>query len=78
MPHFDNQGNEITAAQVRAAVEAGAARLVHSHGWQGKTLTALSLDCKDIDTRGQCHAMSDEVWTTLPSSLAHALWVARA
>lgn len=67
-----NDGTETTFAEVKAAVDQGAARLVHSHG-NGKTLTSLTLDGRDIDTRGQCSSVWDEVWTTSPRDLNQAL-----
>ena len=69
-------GTETTVDAIRAAVEAGTARLVHSNG-DVKTLTSLSLDGRDIDTRDECYSAWDEVWTTIPTGLQQALNYAR-
>ena len=71
-----NNGVETTAEEITAAHKNGMTRLVHSHG-DGKTLTSISIDGVDIDTRRECHSVWDEVWTTIPKSLNEAIKYAR-
>ena len=70
-------GDAVTADQIRAAFDAGKARLIHGRG-EGRTTTGLMLNGEDIDTRGQCYSMWDEVWTTTPATLQSALQAAYA
>lgn len=70
-------GDAVTADQIRAAFDAGKARLIHGRG-EGRTTTGLMLNGEDIDTRGQCYSMWDEAWTTTPETLQSALQAAYA
>lgn len=74
--YYDKNGNEVSVAQIKSAIDAGVARLCHSNG-NGKTLTAVALDGADYDTRGQCASVWDEAWTTVPRSAAQAMRFAR-
>jgi hypothetical protein len=69
-------GTVVTRAQIEAAFVAGKARLVHGRRDNG-TSTGLSLDGKDIDTRGECYNMWEEVWTGRPKSISQALSAAQ-
>lgn len=71
-----NDGTEVTAEQIKEAVELGKARIIHNRG-NGSTTSALMLDGKDIDTRGQCHSVWEEVWTRVPTDFAQALRAAQ-
>lgn len=68
-------GTEVTAAQVKAAFEAGQAVIVHGRGNGGST-TGLALDGQHLDTRGQCHSMWEETWTRSPANAHEALQAA--
>ncbi|WP_025918224.1 hypothetical protein [Herminiimonas sp. CN] len=70
-----NDGTEVQKDQIIEAVAAGKARIVYGRG-EGKTTEALMLDGVDIDTRGQCHSMWEEVWTAVPKSENAALKIA--
>jgi len=71
-----NDGTTATEDQIMEAVAAGKARIVCGRA-EGHTSTGLLLDGVDIDTRGKCHSMWEEVWTAIPSSTAQALKAAR-
>jgi len=77
MTYYTQTGDVVTADQIKAAVEAGTARIIYSHNFDGRTDRALAIDSEDIDTRGECYQMSEEVWSTVPT-LAEALKAARA
>lgn len=70
-----NDGTEVTTDQIKTAFASGNARLVHSNG-NHHTATGLMLDGVEIDTRGQCHSVWDEVWTRVPASAHEALQAA--
>lgn len=70
-------GTIATKSQVEDAVNNGTARICCGHG-NGKTLTSLSIDNNDYDTRGDSYRpMWEQVWTMLPKSVAQALAVAK-
>lgn len=66
MTYYSRNGDKITADQIKAAVDAGTARIIYSRGLN-RTNSALSLVSDDFDTRGQCYQMSDEAWTYKPT-----------
>lgn len=68
-------GTIVTREQIETAYAAGTARLVHGRG-DHCTTTGLLLDGREIDTRGQCYAMSEETWTRRPEHLGQALLAA--
>lgn len=70
-------GDEVTAEQIKMAFAEGKAVLVHSNR-ENHTSTGLMLDGKHIDTRGQCYSMWDEVWTRTPETVEDALEAAYA
>lgn len=61
-------GTEVTQDQIKSAFLAGNAALVHGHG-HNKSTTGLKLDGEHMDTRGKCHSVWDEVWTTEPKTI---------
>ena len=61
-----NNGDQSTKSAIVTAHKQGLCRCVHSHG-DGRTLTGLALDGVDIDTRGACYSVWEEVWTTPPT-----------
>ncbi len=71
MIYYTTQGDVVTSDQIKAAVAAGTARILYSrmdNNTQNRsTGHSLSLDGKDIDTRGQCHSVWDEQWTAIPT-----------
>ena len=69
-------GTEVTREQIEQGFAAGRARIVHGRG-NHCTTTGLTLDGRDIDTRGQCHSMWEETWTRIPTDLGDALLAAR-
>lgn len=71
-----NDGTEVTKDQIQSALDAGKARIVHNRG-DHSTSSALMIDGRDIDTRGQCHSVWEEVWTREPKDLAEALRAAQ-
>ncbi len=63
-------GTKVTQRAIVQAFRAGRARLICS--WPDTSLprrVSLRLDGVDMDTRGQCYMMSEEVWTVKPKSL---------
>ena len=70
-------GTEVTTEQIRQAWSNGMARLVISYDRNCGFSTGLMLDGRDIDTRGECYSMSDEVWSTTPKSLSQCYAYAR-
>ena len=69
-------GTEVSAQAIVEACKKGMARLVHGHG-VNRTINSLTLDGRDIDTRGECFSAWDDVWTQIPSSPQQALAIAR-
>lgn len=67
-----NDGSRVTTEQIQQAIDAGMARIVHNRG-DGSTTSALILNGCDIDTRGECASVWEEVWTRVPNDLAEAL-----
>lgn len=72
MLYILQDGQEVTAAQIKAAFAANMAVLVHSNG-DGHSVTGLMLDGVRRDTRGQCYSIWDEVWTSTPATVQEAL-----
>ena len=66
--YYLHDGSEVTIEEVKQAHANGMTRLMHSHG-DGQTETALSIAGQDIDTRGECYSMWEEVWTTVPETI---------
>lgn len=64
-----SNGTETTAQEIFNAFAEGKARLIHSWKPAGGHTRELRLDGVDLDTRGQCYSMRDEVWTSIPASL---------
>lgn len=67
MTYYTTQGDVVTSDQIKAAVEAGTARIIYSHNPDGGLYHSLTLKGEDIDTRGQCYQMAEEQWTVKPS-----------
>lgn len=70
-----HDGSEATRDQIAAAFETGKAVIIHARA-DHRTVSSLSLDGQQWDTRGQCASMWDESWTETPGSLKQALFVA--
>lgn len=71
--YYIQDGTEVTSEQIASAFGAGNAIMVHGYNRDGGIGTALAIDGIERDTRGECYAMSDEVWTTRPRNLGEAL-----
>jgi hypothetical protein len=69
-------GTECTAAEIRAAFEAGTAVLVLGHADHTSSVGVM-LDGKHFDTRGQCYSMWEEQWTLTPKKAEEAMHYAR-
>lgn len=65
-------GEEVTAEQIKTAYVAGLAVLVHSYA-DGHTATDLLLEGKEWDNRGENHSVWDASWTTKPQTINKAL-----
>ena len=76
MAYYTQDGNEVSLDQIRAAFAEGKAVLVHGNR-DGRSSTALMLDGKHRDTRGECCSVWDEVWTETPKTIHAALYAAR-
>jgi hypothetical protein len=63
MSKYNSQGDIITAAQIRAAIRAGTAKIIYSRMLDGGIGESIDLNCEGFDTRGQCYSMADEQWT---------------
>jgi len=70
-----NNGDTVTAHDIRAAFFAGRAVLVHGRA-ENRNTAGLMLDGKHRDTRGDCYSMWEETWTTAPASLHDAMQAA--
>jgi len=70
-----NDGTEVTADQIKAAFSEGKAVLIHGRADHHST-TALMLDGKHFDTRGQRYSMWDEAWTREPETVQQCLQAA--
>ena len=75
--YYDYKGNEITREQIEAAFRSGKATLINSNG-DGHTLTSLSLEHKEHDSRNACYSIIDEVWTQKPKLMRNCLDAARS
>jgi hypothetical protein len=71
-----HDGNQVSQGEIKEAFESGAATLVHSYG-NGKTLTGLSLNHMETDTREESYSVWDAVWTTKPKNLQQAYFYAK-
>jgi hypothetical protein len=68
-------GNQVSKAEIRKAVEEKRAILIWSHGnWVNKAALAIYTSSDDAaiaydkyETKGTCYAMSDETWTEWPT-----------
>lgn len=75
--YYLQNGDEVTADQIKAAFAEGKAVLVHNNQ-DNHSSTGLMLDGKHMDTRGQCHSVWDEVWTRKAETIQQALNAAYA
>ena len=82
--YYDQNGNEITAQEIKTAVAENRAVLRWCHGnWKNVAslylfATAEEADIEaEVDTIGECYSMADEVWSDLADSVADALRAAR-
>jgi len=66
-------GHEVSKRAIVQAFRAGRARLVCSRSIHGRVPVKLRIDGQDIDTRGRCYSVLDEVWTIRPQSLQECL-----
>lgn len=69
-------GTEVTIDQIRTAFESKQAVLVHNNA-DNHTATSLMLNGKDLDTRGECYSVWEELWTTAPKSINQCCSAAR-
>lgn len=76
MTYYANNGDIVSAEQIKAACDAGTAKIIHSYNPAGGMCHALALDAVDFDTRGQNYQMGEDCWTTTPT-VSEALKAAR-
>jgi hypothetical protein len=69
-------GTRTTTEAIAQAVRGGKARLVHGYG-DGKITTTLMIDGRDIDNRGNCFSVWEEVWTQKPRNVQQAIQYAK-
>jgi hypothetical protein len=77
MRYYLQNGDEVTADQIKAAFSEGKAVLVHGH-LNGIISTSLMLDGEHFDARGECHSVWEEAWTRTPKNVQQALQAAYA
>ncbi len=70
-------GTEVTKTDITRAIADGKARIIHSYNADGKVVKSLALNGMDIDTRGLCYSIYDEVWTRKPNFFEEAFLVSQ-
>lgn len=80
MNYYDQEGNEITKAEITRAVQERRAVIVWSHGeWCTRGLLCIeaSADAAErlakTDTRGECWSAWDEAWAEMCTDVTQAL-----
>ena len=74
--YIDCEGSFVTKDEISSAFHDGRAVLVHWYG-DGFTGSALALDGRGFDTRGDSYSVWDAAWTSKPKSVRQCLAVAR-
>jgi len=75
MEYYTVDGNQVSKADIRKAVDERRAILIWSHGnWINRAGLAIYETSDEAataydkcETKGQCYAMSDETWTEWPT-----------